>query len=79
MVSLKQRLGSIILNKFVILRHICLMSILEVAISEVLTVLILSMVKKEMATHSNILAWRIPEMGEPGGLTSIGLHRVRHN
>ena len=35
--------------------------------------------EKEMATHSNILAWRIPGMAEPGGLLSMGLHRVRHN
>ena len=33
----------------------------------------------EMATHSSVLAWRIPEMGEPGGLPSMGLHRVGHN
>ena len=33
----------------------------------------------EMATHSSVLAWRIPGMGEPGGLLSMGLHRVRHN
>ena len=32
-----------------------------------------------MATHSSVLAWRIPGMGEPGGLQSMGLHRVRHN
>ena len=32
-----------------------------------------------MATHSSILAWRIPGTGEPGGLPSIGLHRVGHN
>ena len=32
-----------------------------------------------MATHSSILAWRIPGMGEPGGLPSMGLHRVRHD
>ena len=31
-----------------------------------------------MATHSSVLAWRIPGMGEPGGLLSMGLHRVRH-
>ena len=30
----------------------------------------------EMATHSNILAWRIPWTGEPGGLLSMGSHRV---
>jgi len=33
----------------------------------------------EMATHSSILAWRIPGMGEPGGLPSMGSHRVGHN
>ena len=32
-----------------------------------------------MATHSGILAWRIPPTEEPGGLQSIGLQRVRHN
>ena len=35
--------------------------------------------EEEMATHSSILAWRIPEMGEPGGLPSVGSHRVGHN
>ena len=35
--------------------------------------------EKEMATHSNVLAWRIPGTGEPGGLPSMGLHRVRHD
>ena len=35
--------------------------------------------EKEMATHSSVLAWRIPGMGEPGGLPSMGSHRVRHN
>ena len=35
--------------------------------------------EKEMATHSSILAWRIPEAGEPGGLPSMGSHRVRHD
>ena len=35
--------------------------------------------QKEMATHSSVLAWRIPETGEPGGLTSMGSHRVRHD
>ena len=33
---------------------------------------------KEMATHSSVLAWRIPGMGEPGGLLSLGSHRVGH-
>ena len=35
--------------------------------------------EKEMATHSSVLAWRIPGTGEPGGLPSMGWHRVRHN
>ena len=35
--------------------------------------------EKEMATHSSVLAWRIPGMGEPGGLVSMGSHRVRHD
>ena len=35
--------------------------------------------EKEMATHSSVLAWRILEMGEPGGLPSMGSHRVRHD
>ena len=35
--------------------------------------------EKEMATHSSVLAWRIPEMGEPGGLQSMVSHRVGHD
>ena len=35
--------------------------------------------EKEMATHSSILTWRIPGMEEPGGLPSVGSHRVRHD
>ena len=34
--------------------------------------------KKGVATHSSILAWRIPRTEEPGGLQSMGLQRVRH-
>ena len=34
---------------------------------------------KEMATHSSVLAWRIPGMEEAGGLPSMGLHRVGHD
>ena len=37
------------------------------------------LLEKEMATHSSILAWRIPGMGEPGGLLSMGSHRVGHD
>ena len=35
--------------------------------------------EKEMATHSGVLAWRIPGMTEPGGLPSMGSHRVGHD
>ena len=35
--------------------------------------------EKEMATHSSVLAWRIPGMGEPGGLPSMWSHRVGHD
>ena len=35
--------------------------------------------EKEMATHSSVLAWRIPGTGEPGGLLSMGSHRVGRN
>jgi len=35
--------------------------------------------EKKMATHSSVLAWRIPGMEEPGGLLSVGSHRVGHD
>ena len=35
--------------------------------------------EKEIATHSSVLAWRIPGTGEPGGLPSMGSHRVGHD
>ena len=35
--------------------------------------------EKEMATHSSVLTWRIPGTGEPGGLLSMGSHRVGHD
>ena len=35
--------------------------------------------EKDMATHSSVLAWRIPGTGEPGGLPSMGWHRVGHD
>ena len=35
--------------------------------------------EKEMAIHSSVLAWGIPGMGEPGGLLSMGSHRVGHD
>ena len=37
------------------------------------------LLEKEMATHSSILAWKIPWMEDPGRLQSMGLQRVRHN
>ena len=37
------------------------------------------LLEKEMATHSSVLAWRIPGTGEPGGLPSMGSHRVGHD
>ena len=38
-----------------------------------------SQMEEEMATHSSVLAWRIPWTEEPGGLLSMGSHRVGHN
>ena len=35
--------------------------------------------EKEVATHSSVLAWRIPGTGEPGGLPSVGSHKVGHD
>ena len=35
--------------------------------------------EKEMATHSSVIAWRIPGTGKPDGLPSMGLHRVGHD
>ena len=35
--------------------------------------------EEKMATHSSVLAWRIPGMGEPGGLPSVGSHRVGYD
>ena len=38
-----------------------------------------NLLEKEMATHPSVLAWRIPGTGDPGGLLSMGSHRVRHD
>ena len=35
--------------------------------------------EKEMAIHSRVLAWRIPGTGEPGGLPSVGSHRIQYD
>ena len=40
---------------------------------------LLHALEKEMATHSSVLAWRIPGTGKPGGLPSVGSHRVGHD
>ena len=47
-------------------------------ISEHICFVVIQVREKEMATHSSILAWRIPGPGEPGGLPSMGSHRVGH-
>ena len=41
--------------------------------------ILMHILEKEMATHSSVLAWRIPGTGEPGGLPSMGSHRVGHD
>ena len=41
--------------------------------------LVFPILEKEMATHSSVLAWRIPGKGEPGGLPSLGSHRIKHD
>ena len=38
-----------------------------------------SVLEKEMATHSSVLDWRVPGTGEPGGVPSMGSHRVGHH
>ena len=48
-------------------------------ISFVFYLYIIMLAEKEMATHSSVLAWRIPGTGEPGGLPSMGSHRVGHD
>ena len=48
-------------------------------ISFVFYLYIIMLAEKEMATHSSVLAWRIPGTEEPGGLPSMGSHRVGHD
>ena len=55
-----------------------LLSHLESNIMEILGILSFGL-EKAMATHSSVLAWRIPGTGEPGGLQSLGSHRIGHN
>ena len=47
--------------------------------SSFLKKILTTLLEKEMATHSSVLAWRIPGTGEPGGLPSLGSHRVGHD
>ena len=55
--------------------------IATVLLSTVIILILLSsaFLEKEMATHSSVLAWRIPRTKEPGGLQSVGSQRVRHD
>ena len=55
------------------------MGLLRVRLSDFTFTFHLHALEKEMATHSSVLAWRIPGTGEPGGLLSTGLHRVGHD
>ena len=45
----------------------------------IITISLVNILEKEMATHTSVLAWRIPGTGEPGGLPSVGSHRVGHD
>ena len=56
-----------------VLRNYCLKELCQFSLLPVVYL------EKEMATHSSVLAWRIPGMGEPGWLLSTGSHRVGHN
>ena len=51
----------------------------QTRLSEFTFTLCFHALEKEMATHSSVLAWRIPGAAEPGRLPSMGLHRVRHD
>ena len=51
----------------------------QTRLSEFTFTLCFHALEKEMATHSSVLAWRIPGTGEPDGLPSMGLHRVGHD
>ena len=60
-------------------RNDSFLSLLKTSSSSVFAVASSDQVEKEMATHSSVLAWRIPGSGESGGLLSMGSHRVGHN
>ena len=50
----------------------------HVIVCSLIAGVLMGVMEKAMATHSSVLAWRIPRTGEPGGLPSMGLHRVGH-
>ena len=52
--------------------------IVLLSVSPFMSVSVCVAMQKEMAAHSSVLAWRIPGAVEPGGLPSMGLHRVGH-
>ena len=51
----------------------------QTRLSDFIFTYLLHALEKEMATHSSILAWRTPGTAEPGGLPSMGSHRVGHD
>ena len=63
-------------TEVIILQYIC---VSNQHIKYILNNILYQLLEKEMATHSSVLAWRIPGTGEPGGLPSMGLHRVGHD
>ena len=48
-------------------------------LSDFIFIFYFHVLEKEMATHSSVLAWRIPRMGHPSGLPSMGSHKVGHD
>ena len=51
----------------------------QIRLSDFLFTFLFHASEKEMATHSSVLAWRIPGSGDPDGLLSMGSHRVGHD
>ena len=51
----------------------------QIGLSDFTFIFYFHALEKEMAPHSSVLAWGIPGTGEPGGLPSVGSHRVGHN
>ena len=45
----------------------------------IVSIRVVSLMEKDMATHSSVFAWRLPGMGEPGGMPTKGSHRVGHD